>query len=137
MTEAYVLDSFAILALLGKEAGSQAISDLLRQAQEGQVRTLMTWVNVGEVANIVERRWGKGRLYQVLGTLEATKVEMVGVERVLALTAAHLKAEHPLAYADAFAAALAMNKGATLVTGDPEFMALEQSLPIQWIGQGD
>ncbi len=61
---------------------------------------------------------------------------MVGVERVLALTAAHIKAEYPLAYADAFAAALAMNKDATLVTGDPEFMVLKDCLPIQWLGQG-
>jgi ribonuclease VapC len=56
---------------------------------------------------------------------------------VLAVTAAHIKAEYPLAYADAFAAALAMNKGATLVTGDPEFEVLKNRLPIQWLGQGN
>jgi hypothetical protein len=38
-----------------------------------------------------------------------------------------------LAYADAFAAALAMAEEATLVTGDPEFKPLEKSLSIQWI----
>ena len=133
MAETYVLDSFAILALLGKEAGSSIVADLLQQTQVDKIRTLMTWINVGEVAYIVERRWGTGQVYQVLGTLEATKIDIVPVGRSLALAAAHIKAEHPLAYADAFAAALAMAEDATLVTGDPEFRSLEKGLSIQWI----
>lgn len=132
-SEIYVLDSFAVLALLGKEAGSEQVSRLLREAQEGNVRLLMTWVNVGEVAYIVERRWGKGRLYQVLGTLEATAVEFFPVGRELALTAATIKAQHPLAYADAFAAALAVKETAVLVTGDSEFEKLEKMLEIRWL----
>ena len=136
MSDSYVLDTFAILALLGKEVGSDEVSDLLRQTQAGKVQTVMTWVNMGEVAYIVERRWGKGRLYQVLGWLEATGIEVVAVERELALTAASIKAEHPLAYADTFAAALAVTREATLVTGDPEFKILEPGLSIQWLGQG-
>lgn len=136
MSDSYVLDSFAILALLGKEVGSDEVSDLLRQTQAGKVQTVMTWVNMGEVAYIVERRWGKGRLYQVLGWLEATAIELVVVERELALTAASIKAEHPLAYPDTFAAALAVTREATLVTGDPEFKILEPGLSIQWLGQG-
>jgi predicted nucleic acid-binding protein len=136
VSDSYVLDSFAILALLGKEVGSDEVSDLLRQTQAGKVQTVMTWVNMGEVAYIVERRWGKGRLYQVLGWLEATAIELVVVERELALTAASIKAEHPLAYPDTFAAALAVTREATLVTGDPEFKILEPGLSIQWLGQG-
>lgn len=135
MSETYVLDSFAVLALLGREAGSEQVSDLLRQAQEGKVHLLMTWVNVGEVAYIVERRWGRGRAYQALATLEATKIEIVPVGRELTLRAAQIKVKHPLAYADAFAAALAMHNEATLVTGDPEFKMLETTLPIHWLPQ--
>ena len=133
MAKTYVLDSFALLALLGKEEGSDLVADLLQQTQAGKIQTRMTWVNVGEVAYIVERRWGTGQVYQVLGTLEATKIDIIPVEQSLALAAAHVKAEHPLAYADAFAAALAMAEEATLVTGDPEFKPLEKSLLIKWI----
>lgn len=106
---------------------------LLRQAQEGEVRLLMTWVNVGEVAYIVERRWGKERLHQVLAILEGTALEVVPVGRELALAEAHFKAEHPLAYADAFAAALAAKAEATLVTGDPEFRLLKDTIRIHWL----
>ncbi len=110
---------------------------LLQQAQEGEVRLLMTWVNVGEVAYIVERRWGIGQLHHMLAALEETALEVIPVGRELALTAAHVKAEHPLAYADAFAAALAAETGATLVTGDPEFRLLEDTLHIHWLPQGE
>lgn len=133
MSKIYVLDSFAILALLGQETGSDQVSEIMRQTQEGTAQTLMTWVNVGEVAYIVERRWGVGRVYQVLGNLEATQVKIIPIERNLTLTAAHIKADHVLAYADAFAAALAMQEKATLVTGDPEFASLDSFLSIQWI----
>ena len=135
MDETFVLDSFALLALLGKEPGSQDVADLLRGAQKGNLRVLMTWVNAGEVAYIVERRLGRERLVAALATMEATALEIVPVERDLALMAAHIKAEHPIAYADALAAALALRHAATLVTGDPEFKLLEETMDIHWLPQ--
>jgi ribonuclease VapC len=93
----------------------------------------MTWVNLGEVAYIVERRWGKARVYQVLGTLEATAIEIREAGRELALAAAEIKAGHPLAYADAFAAALAVREEALLVTGDPEFEQLRDVVTLEWL----
>ena len=133
MSERYVLDSFAVLALLGKEPGSEIVNEILEKAQTKKAEVLMTWVNVGEVTYIVERRWGKARVHRVLGTLEATAVEIHEVDRYLTLTAAEIKAEYPLAYADAFAAALAMREQAVLVTGDPEFEQLEAVLPLDWL----
>jgi ribonuclease VapC len=134
--DSFVLDSFALLALLGGEPGSDTVADLLRQAEGDDTRLLMTWVNIGEVAYIVERRWGMGRLHTALAMVEATALETVPVERELALMAAHIKAEYPIAYADTFAAALAQRAGATLVTGDPEFEQLDDILDIHWITQG-
>jgi predicted nucleic acid-binding protein len=135
VTKTFVLDSFAVLALLGREPGSQEVADLLRKAQDEEIRVLMTWVNAGEVAYIVERRWGLERLYAALAVMEATALEIVSVERELALMAAHIKAEHAIAYADAFAAALARRFAAKLVTGDPEFKLLEEILDIHWLPQ--
>jgi ribonuclease VapC len=135
VTETFVLDSFAVLALLGREPGSQEIADVLRKAQAEEIRAMITWLNVGEVAYIVERRWGLERLYAVLAAMEATALEIVSVERELSLMAAHIKAEHAIAYADAFAAALAQRSAATLVTGDPEFKLLEGILDIHWLPQ--
>ena len=43
------------------------------------------------------------------------------------------KARHRLSLADALAAALAKEKKAELVTGDPEFKALEKEIKIAWL----
>lgn len=135
MDETCVLDSFALLAMLGGEPGGEEVAHLLEQAQKGAIRLLMTWVNAGEVAYIVERRWGQRQLHQMLAVLDETALEIVPVGRELALAAAHIKAGHPLAYADAFAAALAVKMGAPLATGDPEFRLLEDTLRIHWLPQ--
>ena len=137
MGETYVLDSFALLALLGREPGGDEMAHLLKEAQAGEARLLMTWVNLGEVAYIVRRRWGEKRLHRMLATLEATALEVMPVGRELTLAAARIKAEYPLAYADAFAAALAEQAGATLVTGDPEFRLLEESIHIRWLPRNE
>ena len=49
-----------------------------------------------------------------LGRLEGTEV--------LDLAAAAIKAQHPMAYADAFALAMAAAHGVPLLTGDPEII---------------
>ena len=47
--------------------------------------------------------------------------------------AALFKATHKMSYADCFAAALAKQKNAELITGDPEFKALEKDIKIVWL----
>ena len=47
--------------------------------------------------------------------------------------AAEFKTRFKLSLADAFAAALAKEKKAELVTGDPEFKALEKEIKINWL----
>ena len=53
--------------------------------------------------------------------------------RPLADIAADFKARHSISLADACAAALAKEKNADLVTGDPEFKSLERELGIRWL----
>jgi predicted nucleic acid-binding protein len=135
VSDVYVLDSYAVLALLGDEPGSADVKVAFQRAESGTARVLMSWVNAGEVAYIVQRRWGKEKVYQVLGTLEATRIELVNIDRDLALRAAAIKAGHRLAYADAFAAALTIRENGTLLTGDPEFESLGDIVEIQWLGR--
>jgi len=49
------------------------------------------------------------------------------------LAAAHVKAHHPISYADAFAVALAQEMDASVVTGDPEFECVEELIPVVWL----
>jgi ribonuclease VapC len=125
VNQIYVLDSFALLAFLGGERGGATVKKLLVQAKQQEIQTMMTWVNVGEIAYIIERRWGKERVYQVIGTLEATAVEIIDAGRDLSLRAADIKANYPLA----------VREKAILVTGDPEFKQVADFVKIEWLPQ--
>ncbi len=133
MPETYVLDSFALLAYFHAEPGSQRIEDLLRQASRGEIALLLSVVNYGEILYQRERRGGIPAVQRTVAVVDNLPVRVVDVGRDLAFTAAHFKARHPIAYADAFAAALAAQEPATVVTGDQEFAALEGEIQIEWL----
>jgi predicted nucleic acid-binding protein len=84
-------------------------------------RPVMSWINVGEVSYIVERRAGADRARRIVRELRRRlTLDVPSEARVL--EAAHLKAGYPMAYADAFAVATTIAHGATLLTGDPEIL---------------
>ena len=110
------LDSWAILRRLeGVEPAASRVEVALASGP------VMSWINLGEVACIVERLAGAHRSRQVLSQLRhQLKRDLPTESRVL--EAAHLKAVHPMAYADAFAVATAIAHDCTLLTGDPEIL---------------
>jgi len=112
-----VLDSWAVLRYL--EDIDPAATAVARLLEEG--RPIVSWINVGEVYYVIHRRHGEGEAVGTVRDLQAvTDMEVPDVDRVL--EAAKIKADHPMSYADAFAAATAITNNATLWTGDPELM---------------
>jgi predicted nucleic acid-binding protein len=111
------LDSWAVLAWLdGEEPAATSVDEAL-----GAGRPWMSWINLGEVAYQLERRHGALEASLVVGRLRAAlALDDLTPDRVLA--AAHLKAMHPIAFADCFAAATAAARDAILLTGDPELL---------------
>ena len=131
----YVLDSYALLAYLEAEPGSDRVRKLLEMAKEGKCRLYMCVVNLGEVMYIVERERGLSKAQETLARIDELPIEIMNVDRNLILAAAHLKMDCPIAYADCFAAALSQIKNASLVTGDPEFRKVKPdcNLQIEWL----
>lgn len=128
----YVLDSYAMLALLQDEPGAERVSVLLHSGVD-ENWIFMSEMNLGEVAYIIERRWGVEKLRTILAYLDTTSLRFVELTRTRILHAAHLKANHAIAYADAFAAGLAQELDAVLVTADPEFEALANVVNLEWL----
>lgn len=128
-----VLDSFALLAYLRDEAGAASVQILLETASRKDAPLMMTEVNYAEVKYIVLRKDGKEAWREVEASLGSLPIEFVPATRPLADTAADFKAYHRISLADAFAAALAKDRKAELVTGDPEFKAMEKEIKIAWI----
>lgn len=134
-TAEYVLDSYAVLAYLEAETGSDRVRNLLEMAGQDKCHLYMCVVNLGEVLYIVERERGLSRAQETLARLDELPIEVVDVDRALTLAAAHLKTTCPIAYADCFSAALSQLKNAPLVTGDPEFSKMKSdcNVRVEWL----
>ena len=128
-----LLDSFAVLAWMQDEAGADKVEGLLLQAQREQVPLLLTVINLGEVYYRIARQHGHPFAQGVIRQLKALPVELCPCDEDLALRAARIKADFPMAYADAVAVAAAQREEATVVTGDPEFKKVEHLVPIEWL----
>ncbi len=86
----------------------------------------MSWINVGEVFYLVDRREGRPAALGVVSDLKAQlSLDVATPTRVL--EAAALKSRHPISYADGFAVATALAHDAVLVTGDPEILSADPS----------
>ena len=84
---------------------------------------------------IVERRWGPEKLRAILAYITETSIQMFAADQSRILAAAHIKVQNQLSYAAAFAAALAQELEATLLTGDPEFEAVGSQITIEWLSK--
>lgn len=134
-TERFVLDSYALLALLQDAPEAEPVKGLVERALSGKCDLAMSIVNLGEVAYITEREKGLSKAQEVLARVDELPIRFVAANRSHAMAAAHIKAHWPMAYADCFAAALAVIEDAAVVTGDPEFEQLESAsvLQVAWL----
>ena len=128
----FVLDSHAVLAYLEGEASGAVVRNILAAAEARRARLYLSLINWGEVVYIVRREKGEVAAQEVMARIDVSPIMLRGVDRRLVQSAAALKAQHPIAYADAFAAATAQALKLPVVTGDPEFRRLERDVQIVW-----
>jgi len=128
-----VLDSFALLAYFRDEPGAETMENLLVTAGKKDAPLHMTDVNYAEVKYAVLKKDGAAAWEQAAKILQGLPIDFHSTSRALADTAADFKARFQMSLADAFAAALAKEKKADLVTGDPEFKPLEKEIKIHWL----
>jgi ribonuclease VapC len=128
-----VLDSHALLVLLRDEPGAETVATILEEAGQRDHPVHMTEVNYAEVQYMIRRKDGDAAWETVATELRAVPIEFHPADRALADLAAGFKARFKLSLADAFAAALAKQRNAKLVTGDPEFKSLEREIKITWL----
>jgi ribonuclease VapC len=135
------LDSFAFLVWLRDENGAERVQTVLDRADRKEIKLHASWINIAEVYYITKRRSLDPdpalTAAQVVEVIENLPIQLHGAAKTEALAAARLKAVFPISLADAFAAALAKSNNARILTGDPEFKALEKAkeLAIEWLPQ--
>ena len=127
----YVLDANALIGFFeGRRRTADKVRQLLGEALRQDLPLLMSAVNWGEVFYMVWRRHGEQKAHETDARLQRMPITIMTVDRERASRAGMLKEKHGLGYADAFAAELAMEQRAWLVTADPEFSRVGKSLSV-------
>lgn len=130
-----VLDSYALLAFFRGEDTAAQVKQLLHKAASADRPLHMTEVNYAEVKYMLVKKDGAEAWRQAADILTSLPIEFHPADRRLADVAADFKARHKISLGDAFTAALAKDRKAGLVTGDPEFKSLDKEIKINWLAK--
>ncbi len=120
----------------GREPAKSMIRELFRRVHHAQGVVYLSRMNLGEVYYITTRDYGETKALAFLQILRDVPLQIVSVSDEQVDSASRLKARYRLSYADAFAAALAMERDLPLATGDRDFLELERQgvLRVHWMG---
>ena len=132
----YVLDSFALIGFLENEKFASRLEKLLKQARKGNTLVYLHALHLGEVYYITLREQNQNMADLAYARIKSFPVRYIDIiDDELLRKAGWLKANYPISYADAFAAAMAIIHKSFLLTGDPEFKKLEkkESISIEWL----
>jgi ribonuclease VapC len=132
-TTAYVLDAFAFTAYLENEPGAVRVEKIIEDAKEGRCNAYMSIINLGEILYTAERKYGLTKAQDILALIQKMPIEMLPADNQTVLAAAHIKANYPLSYADAFVVVAAQNINGIIMTGDPEFEEVTELVQIEWL----
>lgn len=134
-----VLDSWSVLAWLAGEPGADRVQKALEQAETSGTGLPLSIINAGEVYYRLAKGAGRSRADEFAEDLRRHRlpVRLIPASTRRVWEAARVKARYPIAYADAFAAALARETGAPLLTGDSDFRAVERDgyCAIVWLAK--
>ena len=128
-----VLNSYSLLAYIEGEAGAEQMIEIFRVARDSGRSLFLSVVNWGEVYYITMREAGHERADEVAHLISTLPIQIVPADLDLTRQAAELKSKHRMSYADCFAAALARQRKAALVTGDRDFRQVEGEVKILWL----
>ena len=131
--DAFILDSWAVMAFFEDEPSAVKVADIIADAQAGGVPLLMCVVNAGEVWYTMARHRSTREAQEALRLMREIGIRMIDADFALTGIAAGFKVKGGISYADCFAAALAKQTGGTLVTGDREFKQLQKQISIEWL----
>jgi len=137
MKQRFVLDAWAVLALLQEEEPAAShVKALLEDAEEGNVELFISIINLAEVIYRIGKVKGEAEARETLDEIRHLPLTVVPATDDAVFAAAGFKMHYAISYADAFAVATADALNAVLVTGDPELGQLGNRLRIEKLERG-
>lgn len=132
MKPRFVLDAWAVLALLQKEEpAASRVRQLLEETGKSNVELFISIINLGEVYYCIGKAKGESEAKETLDDIRRLSLTVVPVTDEAVFNAARLKMSYAISYADAFAASAAEELDAVLVSGYPELGQLEDRLQLE------
>jgi predicted nucleic acid-binding protein len=129
----YVLDANAVLTLVAGRPGAKRVDRLVQEAVRTGMLLQMSAASWGEVVYSMRKARGEHEANALARSVEQLPVNIVPVDRDSAARAGELKALHGLGFADCFAASLALELRATLITADPDFRKIGNKLKVVFL----
>ena len=127
-----VLDAWALLALIFKEEpAAKKVRDILDQQGGSKSTIYVSWINLGEVYYNIARKKGLNAANETLEDIKKLSIRLHEPSKSDILSAAKIKSEHKLSYADAFAVSLAQKINGVIVTGDPVIILLKNFVKME------
>ncbi len=128
-----VVDSWALVAWIRDEPAASQVEVFIREAVAGRVELVMSLINVAETFYILAKRDNLGVAEEFLTRLPSLPIRVVSPNEDDIMSAARVKAAHPVAFGDASAIALARSEGADIITGDEEIRRCPM-VRVEWVG---
>jgi len=127
-----VLDANAVIAYFQTNQSENAarVDHLVDLAELGRTHLLISAINLGEIFYNLRKLNKEEIVLRLMAKLTAF-VTVIEIDAATAIQAAELKYRYKLGYADSFAALLAIERKATLVSADPDFEKVGKSL--KWL----
>jgi predicted nucleic acid-binding protein len=131
--KAYVLDSWAIIALLSDEPDGEKVAQLIADANDSRIPILVSVVSVGEVWYLVAESTTPAEADRRVGELKNLGINFEDATWPSARQAAEFRSRYKWSLADCFSASLAKETKGGLVTGNRPFQPAEKDITIVWI----
>jgi ribonuclease VapC len=96
----------------------------------------MSRINLGEVMYLIRNDFHADRASQAVDRVRKLPIELLSVPDWLIDSAVDLKSTYPISFADAFAVAQAVELSCALITGDRDFLRLQEDgiVALHWMG---
>jgi len=127
--EGFVLDTSALLAFMTGEKGADAVEKILAGKKNN---LLVPWAVLFEVYYITRRTSGEKEANECFVLIKELPVSILwNMEEPDVLSAARIKAQFRVSFADSIIAATALRHDATLVHKDPEYKCLSGMIKLR------
>lgn len=136
MSDVFVLDACALIAVLKDEDGADNVVAAYEKAYNSEAKLLMNKVNLFEVYYGFYRDKGKDYAEKIMNGVRRSVVSVCEFDNDVFAEAGRLKAAYRISLADSVVLAQAVISGGVILTADHhEFDAIEkqENIRFQWI----